>query len=422
MLFQASAPWMTFKDTSNKRYPNIHEGVLHGSNLCTEILLHSKHSKYDSKYGEKNEVGETAVCCLHPVNLAAHVYKVDGKYKVDWNDLRKTIYTGVRALDNIISINSYLTKETEKSALKHRAIGLGTMGWADVYYMLDILQDSDEGAEFAHLMMENFSYDALEASADLASEKGSYSTYKGSLWDQGKLPIDTWNELYQSSDYQSELCKIDYALTRDWDSLRSKVKQGMRNSNVVAIAPTASTAYLAGVEQSIEPSFQMLWKYNNLSGVTPILNPHFSRELKELGLWTKELVDSLIVLDGKVEEMSALPPAIKRKYCSVFSRDMKALVYANACRQKFIDQGISFNIYAASNSKKELVDLYMLCWKLLIKTTYYLRVKPAAAIGTMNSSLADKSLIKNSDTNTSEALTEQQICSLENKEACEMCQ
>jgi ribonucleoside-diphosphate reductase alpha chain len=422
MLFSSSSPWMTFKDVSNERYSNKHQGTLHGSNLCTEILLHSKHSTYDDKYGDKTEIGETAVCCLHPVNLQAHMTKnSEGVFVMDYDDLRETIRVGVRALDNIISINRYLTKETEKSALSHRAVGLGTMGWADCYYLSNILQDSEEGIKFAHTVMEKFTYDALEASSDLAAEKGKYSTYDGSLWSQGKLPIDTWREFYDNSDYKSELVKIDYPLEQNWDLLRSKIsRQGMRNSNVVAIAPTASTAYLANCEQSIEPSFRVSWTYENLSGITPILNEHFSKELQKRGLWTKELTENIVLLEGKIDDLDSIPADLKRKYCSVYKRDMKALIYANACRQKFVDQGISFNIYTASNSRKELVDLYMLCWKLGLKTTYYLRTESVSNIKAMATTLATESKLP-SPVEVSEVLT-QEMCSILNKDACEMCQ
>lgn len=382
----------------------------------TEILLHSKASEYDPEFGNKTVIGETAVCCLHPVNLDAHMFfnSDTQKWQMDWDILKNTITVCIRALDNIISLNRYLTEETKKSALSHRAIGLGNMGWADVFYKLNVIQDSEEAVSVSNEIMEKFTYYAIDASADLSASRGPYKTFLGSQWSNGVLPIDTWKSWYSKSNNKAELSVIDFPETMDWDFLRKKVKLGMRNSNVVAIAPTASTAYLTGVEQSIEPPPSVFWTYENLSGMMTVVNENFVQDMKALGIWSIDLVNKITQVDSDISQVPEIPDFYKKKYCLAFNRDMTWLIYSNAARQKWVDQGISFNLYGNTTSKKAIVDLYMLCWKMGLKTTYYFRIPKASTVTKTANTLVHMS----KDTK----LSEQEICSIMNKEACEMCQ
>ena len=367
-LFETSHPWITYKDNANLRYSNAHEGVLHGSNLCTEIFLHTKHSTYE--HGEKTIVGETAVCNLSSLNLSNHVVKG----KIDKKLLANTIKNVIRALDNVIDINFYPTKEAKNANMKHRPIGMGTMGWADVYAKLGIIQDSKEGVQFADELMEYISYNAILTSSKLAHERGSYESYKGSTWSQNQLPIDTWNKLMKWKGQKTSRAKLD------WTPVRESIKKyGMRNSNTMAIAPNASIAYQVGCEQSIEPFFAVLFRYENKSGNYYIVNFNFVDAMKERGLWTPEMAEAIKQADGDVSLLN-IPEDLKEIYKTAFDRDQEKLIEATAARQKWVDQGISFNLYNGKTSLKFLNDIYLHSSKCGLKSTYYLRNKAASKI------------------------------------------
>lgn len=415
-LFETSHPWLTFKDNANFRYSNIHEGTLHGSNLCTEIFLHTKHSEY--KDGVKTKVGETAVCNLSSINLAKHV--INGK--IDYNLLKKTISIVIRALDNVIDINFYPTEEARNSNMRHRPIGMGTMGWADVYYMIGIAQDSDEGVEFADKLMEFISCNAIMNSSLLAKERGKYKSYEGSKWSKNEFPIDTWNQLM---DFKNNPDLKSSETLSEWNEVRDHVKQyGMRNSNVMAIAPNASIAYQLGCEQSIEPTYKMFFRYENKSGNYSIMNFHLVNHLKKLGLWSYEMGEFIKKYDGSIQELN-LPVEIKNMYKTCFERDMFKLIEANSRRQKWVDQGISFNIYNNGTSLKYLNDIYMKCYKEGLKSTYYLRNKPASKIQSVTSENNNGSVEDGTDEQLLKEFQkklEDARLAAENGEVCEMCQ
>jgi len=409
VLFETSHPWNTFKDPCNIRYTNQHEGVVHSSNLCTEITLHTKPSKYKS--GEKTEIGETAVCNLGSVNLNNHINeKGDG---IDYEKLEETIRIAIRMLDNVIDLNFYPTKEASNSNLKNRPIGLGIMGLHDVLHRLNINIDSDSAASFNDELFEFYSRHAILASSLLAAERGKYPTYDGSLWSQNIFPIDSYNNLmaYRAEDDTSAAKE-----SSGWKRVRSHVAEfGMRNSNVMAIAPTATIGYINGVEQSIEPNFSVLFVYENKSGNFYITNEHFVRDMKKEGLWSIELSSLIKSVDGDLSLLNGdIPKWIKEKYKTAFDRDMFKLINCNAVRQKWIDQSVSFNLYNKGTSMKYLNDIYMSCWKLGLKTTYYLRNRAASKIE------------KSTDQDPSqEEESEPSACSIEAMkmgESCESCQ
>ena len=411
VLFETSHPWNTFKDPCNIRYTNQHQGVVHSSNLCTEITLHTKASKYDK--GEKTETGETAVCNLGSINLTNHIREhidQDGKplVGINWTQLSETTDIAIRMLDNVIDLNFYPTKESENSNIRHRPIGLGMMGLHDVLHKMNIVIDSDEGVNFSNKLFENYSKNAILASSKLAAEKGAYSTYSGSLWDQDIFPIDSYNSLMH---YRKNKTKEESL--GEWEEVRSHVKKyGMRNSNVMAIAPTATIGYINGVEQSIEPNFSTLFVYENKSGNFYIINEHFVNDMKSLNLWNKDTADLIKKVDGDLSRLNGeIPENIKLKYKSVFNRDMFKLIEANAVRQIWMDQSISFNLYNNGTSLKYLNDMYMACWEAGLKTTYYLRNQAATKVE------------KSTTEETSE--TELKACNIEamkNGEECESCQ
>ena len=385
VLFETSHPWNTFKDPSNIRYSNQHEGAVHSSNLCTEILLHTKPSKYKS--GQKVEVGETAVCNLGSINLKNHVRELESKdgsiiKGIAWTELAETIETAIRMLDNVVDINFYPTEEARNSNMQHRPIGLGMMGLHDVLHMLNISFDSDEAVRFNDELFEFYSYHAIAASNKLAKERGSYQSFDGSLWSQGILPIDTFKSLMEYRGKDIPQPDPDKFIKKDWDALREEIKEtGMRNSNTMAIAPTATIGYINGVEQSIEPNFSMLFVYENKSGNFYIMNEHFVRDMKAEGLWTPEIIAMVKEADGDVSLLNgSLPDWIKEKYKTAFDRDIFKLIECNAVRQKWIDQGISFNLYNKSTSLKYLNDIYMAAWEAGLKTTYYLRNRGASKV------------------------------------------
>jgi ribonucleoside-diphosphate reductase alpha chain len=358
MLFETGHPWITFKDACNVRSPQQHAGVVHSSNLCTEITLNTSDT-------------ETAVCNLGSVNLLQHLK--DGK--VDQEKLRRTISTAMRMLDNVIDINYYAVKKARDSNLRHRPVGLGLMGFQDALYELRIPYASQEAVQFADESMEAICYHAYWASTDLARERGKYSSYKGSLWDKGILPIDTLDLLEKA---RGGYVEVDRSSTLDWDALRQKIKtDGMRNSNCVAIAPTATISNIIGVDASIEPCFGNLSVKSNLSGEFTVINHYLVRDLKRLGLWDDVMVMDLKHFDGSLRPIDRVPQDVKALYATAFEVETTWLVEAAARRQKWIDQAQSLNIYMAGASGKKLDDTYKLAWLRGLKTTYYLRTQSA---------------------------------------------
>ncbi|CAM3110653.1 ribonucleoside-diphosphate reductase subunit alpha [Saccharomonospora xinjiangensis] len=362
MLFETGHPWITFKDPCNLRSPQQHAGVVHSSNLCTEITLNTS-------------ADEIAVCNLGSVNLARHV----GENGLDVEALRDTVTTAVRMLDNVIDINFYTVPEAERSNLRHRPVGLGLMGFADALFELGIPQASDAAVEFADRSMEVLSYHAIAASADLAEERGTYPSFAGSLWSQGVLPIDSLRLLAQARG-EGEL-DIDTTTTLDWDSLRERVRMGgMRNSNVLAIAPTATISNICGVGQSIEPLFSNLFVKSNMSGEFTVVNPHLVRDLKQRGLWDDAMVAELKFHDGVLAPIDRVPDDLKALYATAFEIDSRWLIDAASRRQKWIDQAQSLNLYLAEPSGKALDALYRHAWRRGLKTTYYLRSRAATQV------------------------------------------
>ena len=417
VLFETSHPWSTFKDPCNMRYTNQHEGVVHSSNLCTEITLHTKASKYNKGY--KTEIGETAVCNLGSVNLLNHINK--DETNIDYAKLEKTIHTAIRALDNVVDLNFYPTKEAENSNLRHRPIGLGMMALHDVLHKVNINIDSDEASKFNDKLFEFYSMHAIYASSLLAEERGQYKTYKGSLWSQGIFPIDSYNSLmvYRNKQEVPGESITGKPLTgkgqtlKEWKKVRIHVNEfGMRNSNVMAIAPTATIGYINGVEQSIEPNFSVLFVYENKSGNFYITNQHFINDMKKEGLWNPINAKLVKDSDGDLSSLNGeIPEWIKLKYKTAFDRDMFKLIDCNSVRQKWIDQAISFNLYNKGTSLKYLNDIYMACWEAGLKTTYYLRNRAASKV--------EKS------TGDSGSESEASACSIEalkNGGSCESCQ
>ena len=404
-LFETSHPWITFKDNANLRYSNIHEGTLHGSNLCTEIYLHTKHSEYDE--GEKTKIGETAVCNLSSINLSNHVIN----NKIDKKLLSQTISKIIRALDNVIDINFYPTKEAYNANMRHRPIGMGTMGWADAYAKLGIQQDSDEGVKFADELMEYISYHAILTSSKLAKERGKYESYEGSTWSQNKLPIDTWNKLMKWKGKKTSKSTLDWAPVRD-----SIKKHGIRNSNTMAIAPNASIAYQVGCEQSIEPFFSVLFRYENKSGNYYIVNFHFVDAMRERGLWNNEMAEAVKQADGDVSLLN-IPEDLKQIYKITFDRDQEKLIEATAARQKWIDQGISFNLYNGKTSLKFLNDIYLHSANEGLKSTYYLRNQAASKIQKVTSEQQSSQSLEEFQQKLEAAKA-----AAERGESCEMCE
>jgi ribonucleoside-diphosphate reductase alpha chain len=354
MLFETGHPWMTFKDPCNLRSPQSHVGVVHSSNLCTEICLNTSDD-------------EIAVCNLGSVNLAAHVK--DGA--LDLPKLERTVTTAMRMLDNVIDYNYYSVPQARRSNLRHRPVGLGIMGFQDALYELRLPYASEDAVAFADTSMEAVSYFAIQASTRLAEERGRYATYEGSLWSQGILPIDSIDRLAEA---RGQYLQQDTSRTLDWDALRERVKTvGMRNSNTMAIAPTATISNICGVSQSIEPTYQNLFVKSNLSGEFTVINPYLVHDLKERGLWDEVMVNDLKYYDGSVQPLDRVPADLKALYATAFELDTRWLVEAASRRQKWIDQGQSLNLYMAEPSGKKLDNLYKLAWVRGLKTTYYLR-------------------------------------------------
>ena len=401
MLFETGHPWITFKDACNLRSPQQHTGVVHSSNLCTEITLNTSQE-------------EIAVCNLGSVNLTHHLKEG----KLDNEKLEQTINTAIRMLDNVININYYAVGAAENSNMKHRPIGLGIMGFQDSLYMLNTPYSSGEAVEFADRSMEAVSYYAIKASSNLAKERGAYSSYEGSLWSQGVLPIDS--VAYLKENRGEGYADVDQSTSLDWDSLRQLVlSQGMRNSNVMAIAPTATIANITGVSQSIEPTYQNLYVKSNLSGEFTVTNLHLVNALKEQGLWDSVMVNDLKYYDGSVKEISRVPEEIKSIYATAFEVEPRWLVDAASRRQKWIDQSQSLNLYIDEPNGKKLDVMYRMAWIRGLKTTYYLRSRGATT--TEKSTIATGELNAVSASQESMNSEAPEACSVVDPD-CEACQ
>ncbi|AXX30553.1 ribonucleoside-diphosphate reductase subunit alpha [Actinosynnema pretiosum subsp. pretiosum] len=360
VLFETGHPWITFKDPCNVRSPQQHAGVVHSSNLCTEITLNTS-------------ADEVAVCNLGSINLANHVTPTG----LDRDRLARTTRTAVRMLDNVIDINFYTIPEARRSNLRHRPVGLGLMGFADSLFVQRIPYASSEAVEFADLSMELISFHALDASADLAAERGSYESFEGSLWSRGVLPIDSIALL---ADARGGALDMDTSSTLDWSSVRDKARRGMRNSNVMAIAPTATISNICGVGQSIEPLYRNLFVKANMSGDFTVLNRHLVADLKARGLWDAAMVSDLKYFDGALTAVDRVPAELKALYATAFELSSDWLVEAASRRQKWIDQAQSLNLYLAAPSGRALDELYRLAWRKGLKTTYYLRSASATHV------------------------------------------
>ncbi len=408
MLFETGHPWVTFKDSCNLRSPQQHVGVIHSSNLCTEITLNTS-------------ADEIAVCNLGSVNLAKHMK--DGA--LDEEKVKQTVSTAIRMLDNVININYYSVDTAKNSNFKHRPIGLGMMGFQDALYMQNIAYCSDDAVDFADRSMELISYYAIHASTELAKERGSYETYDGSLWSQGILPKDSIEILEKNRG--SEYLKVDKSETLDWDTLRKKViSDGMRNSNVMAIAPTATISNITGVTQSIEPTYQNLYVKSNLSGEFTIVNPHLVSKLKELDLWDDVMINDLKYYEGSLAQISRIPDDIKKLFSTAFEIEPRYIVESASRRQKWIDQAQSLNLYIGNADGKKLDITYRMAWYSGLKTTYYLR--SIAATSTEKSTVQQGNLNAVSSETTSAAEHElgapapvPDACSLDDPD-CEACQ
>ena len=380
MLFETGHPWITFKDACNLRSPQQHIGVVHSSNLCTEITLNTS-------------ADEIAVCNLGSVNLVQHIE--DGE--LNMKKLKKTIRTAVRMLDNVIDINYYSVEQARTSNMRHRPVGLGLMGFQDALYKLGIAYGSQGAVTFADRSMEAISYYAIDASSRLAKERGPYATFSGSLWSRGILPIDSLKLLRQERG--EDYLEVNTDTTLDWDKLRARVQlNGIRNSNVMAIAPTATIANITGVSQSIEPTYQNLYVKSNLSGEFTVVNPYMVHDLKSLGLWDTVMVNDLKYYDGSLQAIERVPLDVKQRYATAFEVEPRWLVDAASRRQKWIDQAQSLNLYIAEASGKKLDITYRMAWLRGLKTTYYLRALSATSTekstldrGTLNAVSSNKS-------------------------------
>ena len=352
-LFETGGPWITFKDPCNIRNPQKHCGIVHSSNLCTEITLNTSED-------------EIAVCNLGSINLSNHIKNKE----IDEGKLKQTIKTAMRMLDNVIDVNFYPVRKARKANLTHRPVGLGMMGFQDCLYKLKIHYNSKKAVEFSDKIMEIISFWAISSSSDLAKERGTYESFKGSLWSEGVFPLDSLGLLAESR----EAGDFDFSETKDWKSLKTKVKKyGMRNSNCMAIAPTATIANIIGVSASIEPLYQNIYSKSNLSGEFTIINEFLVEDLKRLELWTDDLLAEIKYYDGDLSKIDKLPDSIKHKYLGAFDIDPNWLILCAAARQKWIDQGQSLNLYIANPNGKKIDETYKSAWKNGLKTTYYLR-------------------------------------------------
>ena len=418
MLFETGHPWITFKDPCNIRSPQQHVGVVHSSNLCTEITLNTNDD-------------EIAVCNLGSVNLTAHMTTdANGRLVLDHDKLQKTIRTAMRMLDNVIDINYYAVAKARNSNLKHRPVGLGIMGFQDCLHMQRIPYASDEAVQFADASMEAVCYYAYQASNALAEERGTYSSYKGSLWDRGILPQDSVRLLAEE---RGGYLEVDMSSKLDWDSLRARIKQsGMRNSNCVAIAPTATISNIIGVSACIEPTFQNLFVKSNLSGEFTVVNEYLVRDLKDRGLWDEVMIADLKYFDGTLSKIDRVPQDLRDIYATAFEVEPSWLVEAASRRQKWIDQAQSLNIYMGGASGKKLDDTYKLAWLRGLKTTYYLRTmaathveKSTVASGQLNS-VSSGGGVNGTDAAAAAVAADGPVCTMRPGDAgfdeCEACQ
>jgi ribonucleoside-diphosphate reductase alpha chain len=400
MLFETGHPWMTFKDPCNLRSPQQHVGVVHSSNLCTEITLNTS-------------ADEIAVCNLGSVNLPAHI----DENGLNHEKLAKTVRTAVRMLDNVIDINYYSVPQAKTSNLRHRPVGLGLMGFQDALYKQHIAYGSDNAIEFADRSMEAISYFAIQASSELAAERGAYSSYEGSLWSQGIFPIDSLEMLV--NERGADYIQVDRSQTLDWPGLREVVKaRGVRNSNIMAIAPTATIANITGVSQSIEPTYQNLYVKSNLSGEFTVVNPYLVRDLKARGLWDQVMVNDLKYYDGSVQPIDRVPEDLKAIYSTAFEVEPRWLVESASRRQKWIDQAQSLNLYINNASGTKLDVTYRMAWYSGLKTTYYLR--SLAATGTEKSTI-DTGQLNAVSNAAAQPAPVPQACALDEPD-CEACQ
>ena len=374
MLFETGHPWITFKDSCNLRSPQQHVGVIHSSNLCTEITLNTSED-------------EIAVCNLGSINLPNHLNE---KGDLDEGKIEKTVATAIRMLDNVIDINYYAVPQAKNSNAKHRPIGLGLMGFQDALYIRKTPYASEEAVEFADNSMEMISYYAIKSSSDLAKERGTYSSYEGSLWSQGIMPLDSVSIVEQQRG--EGYIEVDKSMKMDWDALKKKVKtQGMRNSNVMAIAPTATIANITGLTQSIEPTYSNLFVKSNLSGEFTVINMHLVDALKEIDMWDEVMVYDLKNLNGSLEGINRVPEDIKKLFATSFEVEPKWLIESASRRQKWIDQSQSLNLYISDPNGKKLDVMYRMAWLKGLKTTYYLRSRSATT--------SEKSTITNLELN-----------------------
>ncbi len=411
MLFETGHPWITFKDPSNIRSPQDHTGVVHSSNLCTEILLNTS----------KEEV---AVCNIGSVNVTKHILE---NGEIDRKQLEKTVRSAIRILDNVIDINFYSIPEAKHANHKHRPVGLGLMGFQDVLYMKGISYASHEAVELADELMETISYYAILASSELAKERGTYSTYKGSKWDRGLLPIDTIDLLEKERGMPVEM---DRSSKLNWDIVRAHVKKhGMRNSNTMAIAPTATIANIIGVTASIEPTYKNLYVKSNLSGEFTVPNAYLIEKLKELGFWDAEMLDDLKYYDGSLLEIDRIPEDVKKLFITSFELDSMWLIEAGSRRQKWIDMGQSLNLYLEEASGKKIHEMYIAAWKKGLKTLYYLRTVGATQVEKSTTDINKRSLqprwMKNASASSNIKIDRSEkpapkVCSMD--EGCESCQ
>ena len=402
MLFETGHPWITFKDPCNIRSPQGHVGTVHSSNLCTEITLNTNED-------------EIAVCNLGSINLPQHIQ--DGKINVE--QLKKSVKTAIRMLDNVVDINYYPVPQAENSNKKHRPIGLGMMGFQDALYKLGISYNSNEAVEFADRSMELISYFAIEASAELAKERGTYESYEGSLWDQGIFPIDSIELLAEQRG--KDFIDQNTDSTLDWEALRAVVEDtGMRNSNVMAIAPTATIANITGVSQSIEPTYQNLYVKSNLSGEFTVVNPYLIEELKKESLWDDVMLSDLKYYEGSLSQINRIPEHIKEKFKTAFEVEPRFIVESASRRQKWIDQAQSLNLYIGNVDGKKLDVTYRMAWYKGLKTTYYLRAMGATAT---EKSTVDRSTLNAVETKQEQNVAAQapQACSILDPD-CEACQ
>src|SRR5450759_222240 len=404
MLFETGHPWITFKDPCNIRSPQQHVGVVHSSNLCTEITLNTSDS-------------EIAVCNLGSINLAAHLYPKghDKAGQIDHDKLRRTVTTAMRMLDNVIDINYYAVDKARNSNLKHRPVGLGIMGFQDCLHDLRIAYASDAAVEFADRSMEAVCYYAYWASTELAEERGRYASYRGSLWDRGIRPQDSVEMLRQE---RGGYVEVDMSASMDWDALRTRIKQyGMRNSNCIAIAPTATISNIIGVSACIEPTYQNIFVKSNLSGEFTVINERLVADLKQLGLWDEVMIADLKYFDGSLAKIDRVPAEFRNLYATAFEVEPSWLIEAASRRQKWIDQAQSLNIYMSGVSGRKLDETYKLAWLRGLKTTYYLR--------TLGATSAEKSTGRAGALNAvptyGGVVEEAKFCLIDNPE-CEACQ